>query len=104
MAASGQSLNAVTATGAGTAIAPTNPSGHATMIVTTTGSPVVTVDLEGSVDGTNWVYVNGLIGSAAPLSYVDSGNSFVFTQFRANLKSLVGGTSPTVTAYIAVAQ
>jgi streptogramin lyase len=98
-------LNAVTATGAGTSVelsrfaSNTNSIG---LFTTTTGSPsAVSFTVEMSPDGTNWYTLSGSTLSATTATCqnysIPPGAAFV----RARLGTLTGGTSPTVTAYIA---
>lgn len=67
------------------------------MQIITTGSPdIVNCRLEGSFDGINWV----TLGSTTdPSSYTFS-VQFPALCVRANLISLSGGSSPTVTAIV----
>jgi len=66
-----------------------------------TGSPsTVTLTLEGSLDGVNWftlaTWSSGSLSSGAIVWAADKPVS----QVRANLGTLSGGTSPTVTALL----
>lgn len=62
----------------------------------TTGSPSsFYVDLEGSLDGTNWFSLGTISGA----SYIVVGD-YAVRYVRANLSGLTGGTNPTVTAWI----
>jgi hypothetical protein len=95
-------LQAVTAIGAGAAVILDPPRRSFGLQVTHTGGPtVVVVSLDGSIDGTNWFS----LGSWSTLTFGD----IVFivdkvvTQIRGNLTVLTGGTSPTVTAWVAAA-
>ena len=96
-------LNAATATGAGSSIKVSQiPSEH-TVQATMGGTVVataVTVDLEGSLDGTTWAalashpFTAGEISAEAAIFHiVDKPVRYV----RANLTTLTGGTDPTVT-------
>ena len=99
MALSGKSLDAVSATGPGAAIMFDEPHTNHSLSYSTTGSPTsVAVELEGTIDGTNWF---GLFSAGNP----PFGNSidFPLLGIRANLTTLVGGVSPTVTAWVATA-
>lgn len=95
------SLNAATAVGAGSSRDLEGSFTNHTMVVTATGNPTqVTVALEGSLDGSNWLAIGGGVNCVPPLAI---GNSRTVRYVRANLTALVGGTSPTVTAIIASA-
>jgi len=104
MALSGQSLNAVTSTGPGTAIMFDVPKAFLGVQITTTGSPATaTVAIEFTINGTDWVS-----GPAAqvnsPFVGVGASNGFgPALGLRANLTALAGGTSPTVSAWVAAA-
>jgi hypothetical protein len=92
------SLNAATATGAGTSRDLEGLYRYVTMAMSATGSPsTVNIDLEGSHDGTNWVVLTGAALSQGAVSV----NAHLIRYVRANLKTLTGGSSPTVTATIA---
>jgi hypothetical protein len=90
-------LNAVIATGASRSI---NPDGRVNLTwqyVTTNGPGTVGIQLEGSLDDTNWE----LIGSAQTdtsgmLVYATTAIPLSFV--RINLTALAGGAAPTVTA------
>lgn len=93
------SLDAATATGPGASRDLESLFRVITMAMSTTGSPsTVAIDLEGSHDGTNWFQ---LIGGTPSQGAVSIGTHLV-RHVRANLKTLTGGSSPTVTATIAV--
>jgi len=96
-------LNAATATGAGnTQKVGQIPASH-TVQATMGGTVVataVTVDLEGSLDDTTWVQLarhafdaGEITAEAAIFHVIDKPIKYV----RANLITLTGGTSPTVT-------
>jgi hypothetical protein len=98
------SLNAATATGAGDVAA---VAGSAALggvpkkiawEVRVTGSPsAMQVDLEGSLDNSNWYQIDTYNTVANTLrQVVDKAAKFV----RARLVTLTGGSSPTVTARI----
>lgn len=79
-------LNAVTATGAGTAVTPIhNGSSHENLNVQISGTFVGTVAIEGSLDGTNWT---ALTSQTAP--YV--GKVFDFPYIRANVTAYTSGS------------
>lgn len=95
-------LNAVTATGASTEFVLTVPGREHTIQMNITGAPTaVTVDLEGSLDGVKWHQLATHPFSAAELT-AESAMFHVtnkpISRIRANLTTLTGGTSPTVTA------
>lgn len=96
-------LNAATATGASSSLKVSQiPSQH-TVQATMGGTVVataVTVDLEGSLDGTTWATLAShafsageITAEAALFHVVDKPVKYV----RANLTTLTGGTAPTVT-------
>jgi hypothetical protein len=100
MALSGQSLNAATATGPGTAIMFDKPMAAHSLGFVTTGSPdTATVSLEGTYDGTNWFTLQSIV-HGTPIGNV---GNMPLLGIRGNLTALAGGTSPTVTAWIAAA-
>ncbi len=98
------SLNAATAVGAGDVAAIGGPAAlggvprKLSWEVRVTGAPTaMQVDLEGSLDNTNWYQIDTYNIVANTLrQVVDKGAKFV----RANLITLTAGTSPTVTAKI----
>ena len=99
MALRGKSLNAATTTGAGTAITFDTPRSALSLQATVTGSPsLVTVLLEGSIDGSTFHNMNaglsdsGLVGANILTPVI---------ALRANVTQLAGGSSPTVTAWVA---
>lgn len=102
----GTSLNAATTTGAGSEIQFDKPKSDISMQLTITGSPsTVQVDLQGSLDGSTYISINSEYVSSPPSPY----SIFVFStgkpvaSVRANVISLSGGTSPTVTAVLGAA-
>ena len=94
-----QNLNAVTATGAGAAIDLGVTRTKFTMQTTVTGAPTaVSVTLQGSLDGVNWSTLATSTSTTGDQQYaIDRPVRFV----RTNLGTLTGGTSPTVTTFIA---
>ncbi len=99
----GKSLNAATVTGPGDDFAlPHFIIGaqleKLTWEIVITGAPTaIQVDLQGSLDGVNWYQIDTYNTVANTLRFVvDKRVRFV----RANLITLTGGTSPTVTANI----
>lgn len=110
------SLSAAGAAGPGISVDLNGTSNEFTLVTTVTGSPSsVNVNLEGSHDNVNWfgIVSSTSIGSQVVLSTeVTSGQPVGSTPdatykpharyVRAHLVSLSGGTSPTVTATVAV--
>ena len=100
------SLNAATTTGPGGTIDLVTPRRSVRMVTTVTGSPsAVVVNLEGSMDGTTWAVLGTSTGSAVSNNlpggaYTDAVSSVGpdVRYVRANLVTLTGGTSPTVSA------
>jgi predicted RNA-binding protein YlqC (UPF0109 family) len=100
-----KSLNAVTSTGAGSSNDYSGLVMYHTVQVTYTGSPTaVTVDLEGTLDGTTWFQLATHPADAGEIT----ANGFMFHVIdrvvlatRANLTTLTGGTAPTVTGFVA---
>ena len=94
-------LDAATATGASNDMPVRKIIKDHTVYASITGAPTaVTVDLEGSLDGTNWVQLathpftaGELTATQAMFHVIDKPVRFV----RVNLTALTGGTSPTVT-------
>jgi hypothetical protein len=95
------SLNAVTAAGSGAASTYSTTRQNFGLQVNTTGSPTVaTINLEGTLDGSHWFKL-----AQWNLSNQATGDIVFATMtpvlgIRANLITLTGGTSPTVTAYL----
>ncbi len=101
MALHGQSLNAATTTGPGTAIHFDVPNFWHSMWIQTTGSPdTAAVVVEGTLNGTDWFF---LFQVTAPATIAGTGSVFPVIAIRANLITLAGGTSPTVTVWLAAA-
>lgn len=95
------SLDAATAVGPGESRDLEDVRRHFTVVYFATGGPTsASVVLEGSHDGTNWVQVAGMAAGPTPSATTIYTNWF--RHIRANLTALNGGTSPTVTATIAV--
>lgn len=110
-------LNAATSTGPGSSVDLQGVSDAFTLYASATGSPTDwRVYLELSHDGSNWFFAGqvtntsaqytstktnfgSVTGSSPPVSYVPHAR-----YARANLTVLTGGTSPTVTATIAVGE
>lgn len=103
----GQSLNAVSSAGPGSAIFFDTPKKVLSLQVSATGSPTsVDMNLEGSLDGVTFVPLWTLTGlSPLPqlIPYPRQGSDFLIPviAIRANLKAITGGTSPTVSAWVA---
>ena len=73
---------------------------HYTWTTLTTGSPAsVTVNIEGSIDGTNFYQLDQSVNTSGELRSI--ANKPV-RWIRANLATLTGGTAPTVTVQIMV--
>lgn len=98
-----ESLNAATSTGAGTVIDLGVVRSTHTMQTTVTGAPSgVSVTLQGSLASTGpWLV---LATSTSTTGDVQTATGKAVRYVMADLGSLTGGTSPTVTAYIASAQ
>lgn len=93
-----KSLDAATATGAGTTLLLSSPKSSQGIQVLVTGNPSpYEIDLEGSIDGANWTVLKQ-VNSATGI-FVSSTTAIV-TMLRANLVSFSGGTSPTFTAFV----
>lgn len=105
-----KALAAVTATGAGTALDLGLPMPIHSMQVKHTGSPsAVVVNLEGSLDGVNFIALTAWDSSVQANSDIVTASAFAGTNLRgypvvkfirANLATLTGGTAPTVMAVI----
>lgn len=97
------SLNAATATGPGTVVDLGVVRSSHTMQTTVTGAPAsVSVNLEGSLAAAGpWAV---LANSTSTTGDVQTATGKAVRYVRANLVTLTGGTSPTVTALIASAQ
>jgi hypothetical protein len=103
-------LNAATATGAGSAFAvPTIPTAQRggfiqTMVwqIVTTGSPSsISVTLQGSLDGVSWFSIGSAVTTATlTLVNLANANAGPYAFIRADLTTLSGGTSPTVTVLL----
>lgn len=99
------SLNAATSTGPGSVITFDEPKSAVSMQVVVTGSPTdADVVIEGSLDGTTFTTLT------ASTNYASSHNGEIASfsgkpvlAVRANLTTLIGGSSPTVTAKILAA-
>lgn len=95
------SLNAVTATGAGSAVTPPwnlEENNNCGVFLSSTGTPTtVTVNVEVSPDGTNWFIVGSALSPAATKTATAVTLPPGTYQVRLNLTALTGGTTPTVT-------
>jgi hypothetical protein len=90
-------LAAVTVTGAGTTRQPGFAYKNHTWNTVITGSPTtVSVTLEGSIDGTNWFVLDTSTSTSNEMRHV---TNKPVTYLRANLGTLSGGSTPTVTVY-----
>ena len=91
-------LNAASATGPGLAYANAQIQGNASSgggswQTVVTGSPSgISVNLEGSNDGVNWFALDNSVATGGEVRDVNTATTFL----RANLATLTGGTSPTV--------
>jgi hypothetical protein len=100
----GTSLNAVTTTGPGIGVSFDTPKTLVQMQVSFTGSPTtLRVDLEASADGINFFGSGQVDNSNNPGHIQLLGDRVPVISARANLVTLSGGTSPTVTAVIIAA-
>jgi len=94
-------LAAATATGtSSTWTVNKTPRNHSVQITITGAPTAVTVDLEGSLDGSTWVSLASHVMSAAEITAAQALFHVVdkpTRRVRANLKVLTAGTSPTVT-------
>lgn len=91
------SLNAVNATGAGSALDAGRIVSSATMYVTATGGPTIDVELQASLDNITWFDTGAAITVAGSTARANTHARY----YRANLTVLTGGTLPTVTVHIA---
>jgi len=90
-------LDAATATGVSESIdfRSRKPINH-TVQLDYTGSPtVVEIDLEGSLDGDNWISMASHTAGGTPDMFHVTDK--MVRHLRVNLTTLTGGTSPTVT-------
>lgn len=104
-------LNAATATGAGASFpVPTATPGYRGFVqtwawqVVTTGSPSgISTTLQGSLNGNSWVTIDTSTVTAGEVRAVNLSNATAgpYAFIRANLGTLTGGTSPTVTVLLA---
>lgn len=95
-------LNAVTATGAGTAYSSKVEPVSIAWQITATGSPTgVSVTLEGSNDNSTWTVLDTSTITTEETRQA-TGRPFKF--IRANLGTLTGGTTPTVTVLAVIKQ
>lgn len=105
MAVPFESLAAANSTGPGASHDLGELAEHHTMFVTTTGGATWALALEGSHDDTNWLSLGQVSGSSAGPVQVTTPTTDVpgilVRYVRANLTTLTGGSSPTVTATIA---
>lgn len=93
------SVSAATSTGPGSSLDLDGTASEVTMYVALTGAPSSsTVSIQISLDDAHW----SSIGSVSGGGFVTPSNSHLFRYVRANVTDLTGGTSPTVTAVLAV--
>jgi len=96
-----KSLDAATSPTVGAAGFFDVPKAKFSMQVEVTGSPTsISLELDGTIDGVNFFFMGQWSPGQAFLAVI---NACVVKGVRANLTSLSGGTSPTVTATIAAA-
>lgn len=99
------SLNAVTATGAGSAVELSRFASNTNSIgvyLSSTGSPTtVSITVEMSPDGSAWFTLQGSTLSSATAACQNYSIPPGASQVRVRLNTLTGGTAPTVTATIA---
>lgn len=95
-----ESIKAATTLGPGVSLRFDIPRWFLGIFITATGSPT-TVDgsLEGSIDGVTWFQLSNASLTSPAIGV--SGPPVLF--LRANVTNIVGGTSPTVTAWISAA-
>lgn len=96
-------LNAATATGTSPYILDLWPTRggfplHFTWTTVITGTPAtVTINLEGSIDGTNWFQMDQSVAAGGEMrSVINKAVRWA----RLNMTTLTGGTSPTVTGVV----
>jgi hypothetical protein len=95
-----KSLDAVSVAGPGTAIMFDKPLSRVSIQSIVVGAPTISLQLEGTIDGSNWVNLGANDPGSITGSYRFAGMPPVMG-IRANLTSISGGTSPTVTAWVA---
>src|SRR5262245_60250675 len=92
------SLDAVTVTGPGAVLSFHEPKSNVSMQVIVTGSPTESVtDLQGSLDGVNFFGMCSVLTGSPSCAFA----GFPILHLRASLRTLSGGSAPTVTAIIA---
>lgn len=98
-------LDAATSTGPGSPVDLGGVADVFTMQTVNTGSPdTVSLNVQGSVDGVNFFNLSSLNSNSGPGTNGPSsstGSRFLVRYVRANLTALTGGTSPTVTVWLA---
>jgi hypothetical protein len=100
-----EALTGATAAAIGPVLTFDSPrSFYVTLQVNITGSPSgISYAVEGSLDGVNFISAFYDNVTANPVSLLTgAGQSQLLTALRFNLRSLTGGTSPTVTALLAI--
>lgn len=98
-----KSLNAATTTGPGAAVDLESPSKLFTAQIVATGAVTnVTVILDGSLDGENWINlgVEGGLAAAGSTLLSTPSNTHHVRYVRANVKTLTGSGPLTVTCYV----
>lgn len=98
----GTSLSAVTSTGAGVSVFFGGPTAAVGLLVVTTGSPsTFNVNLEGTIDGSNYFTLTSVTNATASgVAGVTRGSIPPVIGARANLTAFSGGASPTFTATV----
>jgi hypothetical protein len=93
-----QSLSSVTVTGPGTSFNLTNARANLGLQVACTGSPTtVLINLEGSLEGTHWFTLAHSSNISGEIVFA---SNVPVIWLRANLTTLTGGSSPTVSAWL----
>lgn len=94
------SLNAVSSTGAGAVLDAGQVVSGCTMHVATTGTPsAFDVEIQVSTDNVTWFNTGAAITVSGTSARAEAHGRY----YRANLTSLTGGSSPTITAILATA-
>ena len=88
-------LNAVAATGAGVAIRP--HGSQVTVQAKQTGGTSATLDIEGSLDGTNWDIIGTISLTTDTTDHLAFDEKWV--SIRANLSAITGGAVTAIAAY-----
>lgn len=98
-------LNAVASTGAGASVDLGGVAREFTLAHVESGSPTsASITLQGSHDGTNWFPLIQYSGAGDVYPQVASSTAHFARYVRGYVGSLSGGTSPTITATVAVGE